>query len=171
MRCDATPVQRRGLAETALEQFAERRVVHEPEPQHAVLQVADRHAPARHAAYERLGAVDRIDDPHPVRVGQPAGAGLLAEERVAGKLFRDASREQQLDLHVGLGDHVLRAFGSDSQLIEPGEVGRGQITGRLHQRTTGVVPRLDLGRRHHRHSQAAPRTPLESPCVARTTGV
>ena len=63
----------------------------------------DHHAVERHAAHERVGAVDRIDDPASAR-RSGALAGFLADDRVVGKALHDTVAQVGLGFAIGNRD-------------------------------------------------------------------
>ena len=65
------------------------------------------------------------------------------------------------------------ALGGDCERVEPLKIGKRQCS-RFHDQGEGKIKALLDGSGLHRqsfHSQAAPRTPLESPCSALRIGV
>src|SRR5699024_5170308 len=74
---DRASVHRReGLAEDGL--------IHPPRHRAAVLDHTDERAPAGHPREERLGAVDRVQEPRSAGVLRAGGASLLPDHAITG---------------------------------------------------------------------------------------
>ena len=135
---------------------------------------ADGHAPRAQTAQEGLRAIDGVDDPDVPRVGDVVEPGLLTEEGVPGKALGDATADELLDLDIGLADDVLRALRLDGERlqasVEVAKRQRGGIDDERPARSQALVQSVGQ-RASSAHIQAAPRTPLESPCTALTMGV
>ena len=74
----------------------------------------DQHTPERHAADERLGAVDRIDDPAPAARAARL-AELFAEDPVAGERGRQRGPQPLLGPAVGDRNGTAVGFRLDHQ--------------------------------------------------------
>ena len=99
-------------------------------------------------------------------------AGLLAQERVTRVRVRQPALDQLLHGHVGLGHHVLQALAVHREGAHPAEILQRHRPG-FGDEVGGERETLLLVVVHGQsfQSQAAPRTPLESPCAAGRIGV
>ncbi len=90
---------------------------------------ADGDAPAIAAAREVRGAVDRVE--HPERAGAVGRtAHLLAQDRLAGEVAREAVADEAFRRAIGFRDEVLRALEAcDAAALGPHPRGEG---GRFH---------------------------------------
>ena len=146
----------------------------------------DRDAPGAHAADEGLRPIDRVDNPD-ARCVDLSAPGLLAEEGVLREGFLEPIPDQHLGVQVGLARHVLHPLALDGQGAQAVEVAEGEFPGFVDQSRgefeaplEGVGFHLCDPRFAHLtetsvhasfQSQAAPRTPLESPWTALRIGV
>ena len=158
------------MAGPAGEQFVPRRRIDHAELQRAAPDEGDRHAPARQPADEGLGAVDGIDHPDALVLRKGRAPRFFAEKRVLGKGPGKPRLYQQLGIEVSLAGHVLRTLALDRKAGAVVEIAERQFACIADQREPEVV----AARQRHAqslHSQAAPRTPLASPCLLRRIGV
>ena len=81
--------------------------------------------------------------------------------------------DHQLDLEIRLADDVLRALALDRESRQPVEIAFREGSRIVDDGFSRLVAgaRLLVEHRQSFQSQAAPRTPLESPCLALTMGV
>ena len=173
MRPDRPAVQGGGPAAAGGEQLAAGRVEDQADLDPAVADIGDRHAPIGQAADEGLGPVDRIDHPDAARGIDRRAAGFLAEEAVGREGGGQLVADQLFGGEVGLAQHVARALLLHHQRIELREIAGGQRAGLADQalRESQARRQRIVGHDRSRHSQAAPRTPLASPCTALRIGV
>ena len=81
----------------------------------------------RHAVGERLGAVDRIDDPAPAAASLEHTL-LLTDHRVVGMELGEALADQAFGAAVGLGDGGPVALRVDGEIARP-EPAQRQVAG------------------------------------------
>ena len=113
-------------------ELVERRDRDHPEHAPAAVAAADQRGVERHAADERLGAVDRIDDPLIARRAR-RGPRFLAQEGVRGKRAEQLAAEDRLCGAVGVGHrrgvglHVHHEAGvaEPAERVSPREPGGG----------------------------------------------
>ena len=77
---------------------------------------ADERAIQRHAVDERLGAVDRVEDPAKAARARPLGK-FFAQDGVVGKGRGDAAAEEFFRPAVGGGDRRIVALAFDLQVV------------------------------------------------------
>ena len=172
---DRRAVQRGRKADSAGEELAAARGVDHAEADRPIADKADRDAPARQSRDVGLRAVDRVDHPDPLPLGEIRRSGLLAEEGIVGKALREAAPDQELGLEVGLARHVLKPLGLDLERTAVGEKAQRMLARRADEREREVESVGKIGFGGHEgpqgQSRAAPRTPLASPCTALRMGV
>src|SRR5215213_783967 len=101
---------------------AERRRADDTDRRLIIDHQGNQRAPYRHAAYEVLGAVDRVDDP---AARAPSGiAHLLTMHRIAWPSPAEGTADGPFGRSVGIGDRSEVRFGGDMQ-VERFEAARG----------------------------------------------
>ena len=119
---------------------------------------------------EGLGAVDGIDHPDALPFAVGRGRRLLAQERVLREGFGEPVTDQQFGVEVRLAGQVLRALVLDGQLVARVEIAQRRLARLADEREAEVDSVRSLTFQSFQ-SQAAPRTPLASPCLLRRMGV
>ena len=105
---DGAAVQR-GARGAADEPFAEHRLIHESEHRVTLEGETDENAKQWHTGDKGAGAVDRIDDPLPRRLGTRA-AMFLTENAMLGKMGLDAFVDGGFGLPVCDGDRLYACY-------------------------------------------------------------
>ena len=106
---------------------------------------------SRHSVGERLGAVDRVDDPAPARRTARLGF-LFAEDAVVGVTPGQLLAEQPFGSSVRFGDRRAVALAVDLQ-VGGAEVLKGQLAGEVGEGDR-FLEQLGLDRRRHRRIMA-----------------
>ena len=110
-----TPLVPGAAAVGCVDQFVEGRHKDDTQYPNALAATADESGVEGHAADERFGAVNRIDDPFEARTARPA-AGLLSQEGVVGKRPEQPPAENLFGCNVGGCHRRGIGLGPDSKL-------------------------------------------------------
>ena len=89
----------------------------------------NRDAPGAQPADKGLGAIDRVDHPDALALAEGSGTGLLAEEAILWPRRGQPGLDQQLDLDIGLTDHILGTLVGHGQCFAVRKVTLGQRAG------------------------------------------
>ena len=95
-------------------QLLQDRLMNRAEHRLSVVQQCDQGAPQRHTGDERLGAVDRVEHPHELRVGT-IFAKFFANDAVGREFFCDERAKQLLSPFVGGGHRRIVGFDFNGQ--------------------------------------------------------
>src|SRR5262245_14635034 len=102
------------------EHLARDGIVGHPQDRFALLDQRNRDAEFRNALDELLGAVERIDDPHPpaLQAGFAVG-GFFRKPAVVRKWIVEQALQRAIRFEVGLGYRVVLALGGDFVTTPP----------------------------------------------------
>src|SRR5690606_36273199 len=115
----------------------------------------------RHPAGERLGAVDRVEDPAPPG-GGVGGRLLLAEHPVAGEVLGQLLAQEPLGVAVGGGDRRAVLLADHLEVVAP-EPAQGAVAGLLDEPDGEVEGGLVDGRGRAHPAESGPGPPREPP--------